>query len=106
MGFESDFAELLVHTVTVTDLTGRDSYGSPTYGSTTTYKTRVVRTNTLVRVANGAEVVSSHHLWLPYIATLTVESKITLPDNTIPNILSVEQSSDELGDYYSKVFFQ
>ena len=104
MAIDSEFLDLMPHTVTIANLSSRDAYGVPTYGTATSYRARVVRKAQIVKDVTGAEVVSSTQVWLFGTSGVTPESRITLPDSSTPKILMVESYPDEEGDHHDKVF--
>lgn len=104
--FTDDFADMGLISITVANLSGRDDYGGPSYSAETTYSARWVQKTKLVKARDGSEVLSSHHLWMNYVESLTPESRFTLPDGSTPDILSIEKFRDESGPYSMKVYFQ
>lgn len=101
-----DFGDLMLDTVTVENLTGRDAYGRPAYGAPTSVAGRHSKKNRLVRRADGSEVVSSSMVTLPPVVGLTVQSRVTV-NGEAPPILTVSGSAAETGEeYYARVYFQ
>lgn len=106
MSFAQDFAELLPDTVVVAPFTGRDDYGAPTFGAPVTVKGRLVFRNTMVRRADGAQVVSGSFVRLPPIAGFTAEGQCIVNGQERP-VASIQRAPDETGvDYYLLVMFQ
>ena len=93
------------HTVTHTPAASRDSYGKITYGTATKYQARVSYKQRQIRAANGELTLSTGSVW--FIQTLAIDhsDRLTLPDGSIPQILSVETHADDRGDRYTKVYF-
>lgn len=104
MTIDSEFLDLMPHTVSIAHLSSRDAYGVPTYGTATSYRARVVKKAEMVRDTSGADVVSTTQVWLYGTSSVTPESQITLPDATTPKILMVETYADEDGYHHDKVF--
>jgi len=106
MTFTATYGDMLKDTITVQEYAGRDAYGAPSYGSPATYATRIVYKNRLIRDSEGSLISSSFHLWTDWIDDITEEWLITLPDGSVPPILSIERFKDEIGESHTKVFFQ
>ena len=104
MSIDAEFLELMPHTVSIANLSSRNSYGVPTFGTATSYRARVVKKAEIVRDTAGAEVVSTTQVWLYGTSGVTPESRITLPDSSTPSILMVETYPDETGYHHDKVF--
>ena len=53
----------------------------------------------------GREAVSSCQIYVDGTSTITKNDKITLPDSTIPQILAIYSTPDELGvNYYRCIY--
>ena len=100
---ESDLLELLIQTVTIEHVTGRDGYGKPTYGSATVYPARVVGKVRMVRGADGVERVSSATVYLNTTDTLTTD-RVTLPGGAKPLILSLGTVPDDKGTHHQVLY--
>jgi len=103
----SDFADMMVHTITHEEFASRDAYGVKVYGSPVTYLSRVVYKRTLMRADDGSEIVAKGMVWLLGYPTINTEDRITLPDSTTPPILDVEIFTDELSshNHHTKIYF-
>ena len=105
MSLDSEFKELMPHTVTLKTVSSRDSYNTITYSTGTNYTARVVYKNERVRLANGSESVARGMVWLFGAPTVTIEDQLVLPDSSTPEILAIEKFPDEDGDHHTKVYF-
>lgn len=102
----NDFKHLMPHTVTHTPVASRDSYGKITYGTATSYANcRVLHRNKQVRSATGELVMAAGAVWFSRVLTIQPEDKITLPDGSTPQIISVERYPDAQGDVFTKIYF-
>ena len=83
-------------TVTVKSGSGYNAVGDATLSTgTASHKVRVEKIQKLVTGPDGRDVVATTVLYVGYTTagvapTITVQSKLTLPDNTTPPILAVE----------------
>ncbi|MCK5640808.1 MAG: hypothetical protein KAJ19_08425 [Gammaproteobacteria bacterium] len=102
----ADWSDMMPHTITHLETTGYDDYGAKNTGSPATYKARIIYKNDTILDANGREVISKGHMWIMGTPTIDNEDVITLPDGSIPEILSVETYPDENGAHHVKVFFR
>lgn len=101
----NDFKHMMPHTVVHTPVLSRDSYGKITYGTGVSYQSRVVYKNKQVRSANGEIVMSAGTVWFAQTISISASDKITLPDGTTPQIISVEKYPDDRGDRFTKIYF-
>lgn len=98
---------MFVHTIQYRQTTGTDGFGKPTYaGSPTAYKARVVQSPRSVKSRiTGEDVIANTQVWvMGVITTLTVMDEITMPDGTIPEILSWSVYPDEDGNHHMKLY--
>lgn len=101
----NDFTHMMPHTVTHAPVSSRDAYGKITYGTSTPYTARVVYRNKQVRSATGELVMAAGMVWFAGVVSISGDDKITLPDGTTPQIISVEKYADDGGDRFTKVYF-
>jgi hypothetical protein len=97
----ADYKDLATDEVELAQFLSRDEYGAPSYGSPVTYTARVVYNSRQVHDAKGNLRMSQGFVWMEYLATLTEEDQITLPDGSTPEILMVNKY---IG-HHSKVTF-
>lgn len=101
----SDFTDMMPHTVTHATVASRDTYGAKTYNTATSYTARVTYKPTMVRSADGMEVLARGVVWLMGSPAVDPDDQITLPDSTTPPILAAELIPDEDGAHHTKVYF-
>lgn len=101
----NDFTHMMPHTVTHSPVLSRDAYGKITYGSATSYTARVVYKNKQVRSSTGELVMAEGIVWLAGVVSVSGDDKITLPDGSTPQIISVERYADDGGDRFTKLYF-
>lgn len=101
----NDWLDLMPAVVTVQSFISRNADGAPQYGSPVSYRARVSNKNQLIRDASGEQVVARGVAWLATVDPLTVYDSYTLPDGTTPKILAVDQTPDEKGPLFTKVYF-
>ena len=106
MALDTEFLDMLTETVAIKPWSSQDEYTEPTYGTSVDYKARVSGKRTLVRNADGQEVVSSKSVYLGQYLDVTTKAQITLPDATTPPILSVKQSPDDAGGYATVLYLE
>jgi len=100
------FLTLLKQTLQQAVLDSRDDYGNPTFGFGVSYPCRVVARLTRVRSFSGEEVVARTVAWVASTSRFGPEDEYTLPDGTMPPLLSVETFPDETGTiHHQKLFF-
>lgn len=100
-----DWNDLMPHTITVAELSGRDGYGAPAYGSEASYTARVIYKPTKVRGPEGNDVVAKGLVWISGTPTIDTEDRLTLPDGSTPPIMAVDRIPDEDGEHHVKVYF-
>ena len=101
----NDLKRLMPHTVGHTPVSSRDAYGKITYGTETEYQARVVYKNKQVRSSSGELVMAAGMVWFAAVIDISPEDKITLPDDSTPQVISVERFPDASGDRYTKIYF-
>lgn len=108
MRFVDGFKHLMKDSVVRYPFVSRDTYRKPTYGTAQPLShCRVVKSNKLVRTADGDEAVSTCQLWIADEVTISTQDKLQLADGSTPSILSVDTSKDENGSVpFTKVYFR
>lgn len=101
----NDFKGMMPHTVAHAPVSSRDSYGKITYGAATSYAARVVYKNKQVRSATGEVVMAAGMVWFLGTVSMSGDDKITLPDGSTPQVISVEKYADDDGDRFTKIYF-
>ena len=108
MGFDVGLLDLMPSTLKVNALKGvsTDGYGTASYSSSTkSYRCRVVEKQRLVTTFEGVEQMASTVVWVRSTSTFGPWDKVTLPDNTTPRLLAVEDYPDQDGHHHQKLFF-
>lgn len=110
MGFETDFRDLMPHTIKVRTRSSRNSDGSDVFSNTTSsYRGRVVWQSEQVRDRVGNVVMSAGHCWIHSTSALAADSRYQLPSgtggSTTPPVISVETYPDNSGTHHNKVIF-
>lgn len=95
---------LCPHTVSIQNRTGLDAYSKPTHAAAVEYDCLIEYKPRMVRTAGGQEKVSSAAVYLTSAPGTTTDDKITLPDGTTPQILSVGKWADTRGDYFECIY--
>lgn len=106
MSFETVFLSMMPSTIKVSTRSGHDNYGQPTFAATTTsYRARIVEKREFLRTAEGEVLEQSHLLWVRSTGavSITTDDRITLPDGTTPQVLSVEMFPDEDLEHHRRI---
>lgn len=106
MSFESDFKTMANTTVTVYNLSTRDTYGAPVYTTGTSYGARVYEINKMERDPAGQDILLTHRVWLLSSkggqSDITAESSVVISGSTGKlRIYSVERPPDEDGLHHT-----
>lgn len=99
-GSVSDFADVLLQTVTLAALSSTSGYGKPSFAAGTEYKARVVYKTQSIKNADGQDVMAHGVVWMKGSPVVAPEDQITLPDGSTPVILSLDRYADETGGYH------
>lgn len=106
MTIEAAFLDLMPSTVTVYAKTATDAYGKFTFSGTgTAVRCRIQPSDNVVTTADNRNVVSRGTIIFYGTPTITTDSKIVLPDNTIPLILTVQVHNDDTGTHHTTVTY-
>jgi len=104
MAIDAELVELMVDSVTIYPYTTTDSYGKRSKGSGTKFKCRLIYDTQLNKNNDGRDVLSSGRIiTADDVSTVTVDSKLLLPDGSTPPIVSVSVISDETAVYHHAV---
>lgn len=107
MSWDSDFLEMMPHTVVVYARASHNSYGEPTYSTSgSTYRARVANKPGMLRNLRGEFTEFFQVAWVASTGTINVNDKVTLPDGTSPELANVERNPDEDGVYINKLYFK
>lgn len=99
-------AVLMNQVLTIEALSGVSAYGVPTYGASVSIMARLTQTQRVVEQADGTREMSRSQAWCPADTAIGEQDRITLPDASVPRLLSVSLLSDELGNpsHYELMF--
>lgn len=103
---ESDFLQLMPHTITKNAYSSIDGYGKATFSTgLTSYRGLLTYENKLVKAMDGKEKMSSANVILNCTGTINPDDKLNLPNGTSPPILSITSYSDNIGTHNTQVYF-
>ena len=104
MAIDKQLLSFFPHTVTIAPFSTKNNYGEDSYGSTRTVAAYVEPNQMLSQTTTVNEQTSVKVAYINDL-TLTVRDKITLPDNTTPEIASIEIHTAVIGLEHSVVRF-
>jgi hypothetical protein len=106
MGVPSDFAEMMLETVTVYPASTVDNYGKQAYSATgVAYRCRIMSEQRILRDREGRDIIEAGRAVIYGVATATVNDKILLPNGAVPLIVSVDTPQDEDGNHHTVIGF-
>lgn len=106
MAIEADFLALMPTTVTVFDVASTDAYGKLSFSATgTAVRCRLQPSDEVVKDADNRDVIAKGTIIFFGTPTITTSSKIVLPDNTVPLIVSVQIFNDDIGAHHTTVVY-
>ncbi len=106
MSFDSEFLELMPHTIVVQGFDSVNQYGEETFStSASTFDALVEEHPQFVRNSYGETVLSSHIAYVASTNRIPVTSMVTLPDATQPALIRSDVFSDEDGIHHIVLFF-
>jgi hypothetical protein len=88
--------------VTIAPLSGL-SGSVPTYGTAVSSPARVEPSSRMVRGADGDLHQAHAKLWLPAGTTIEDSSKVTLPDGSTPEVLTIKRVKDSVAEHHVEV---
>lgn len=106
---DAPLLSLLVDSVTIAAWASQSSAGEATYGDAVSYDalveydTQKVQTVGTLDGRGGAVLVSKAIVYLDGRPTIGLRDKITLPDDSTPQIMAVKSYSDQAGGYTTEV---
>lgn len=106
MSLDSPLAELMVDTVTIASVSTTDAYGKRTWATATSIPNCRVQSgdHKIVDVA-GQEKVAMGRVYVPNAPTVSLNSRLTLPDGTSPPILGIDRVTDERGSHHTVIHY-
>lgn len=106
MAFESDFLELMPHTITVYPLTSANQYSEAVYSTSgTSYSALVEERPQLIRTAFGEESVATAVAYVASTERIPITSRVVLPDGSEPAIMRSDVFADEDGTAHHVALF-
>lgn len=106
MAIETLLTDLMVQTITIAAVSGKDAYGKRAWSTATSIPNCRVQTGThKVLDTAGQETVAEGKVYVPNHPSVTVNSKLTLPDGTSPPILAVDTFGDERGNHHLVIHY-
>ncbi len=102
----ADWADMFPSTISIQTVASTNAYGVDSYNTAVEYAGRVVYKNTSVINAAGEEVVARGAVWLQTTTVINTTDKITLPDGSTPELISVDRPQDQDGNHHIKLFFR
>jgi hypothetical protein len=104
MAIDKELVELMVDSVTIYPYSAVDSYGKRSRGSGVTFKCRLIYDTQLNKNGDGRDVLDSGRIiTADDVSTVTVDSKLLLPDGKNSPITNVSTITDETGVYHHAV---
>jgi hypothetical protein len=106
MAIETLLSDLMVESITIANVSTIDSYAKHSYASPTTVtKCRVQTGAHKVTDQDGQEIVATGKVYIASSPTVTPASKITLPDGSVPRVLTVDRFTDERGSHHTCIHY-
>lgn len=106
MTIEAAFLEMMPSTVTIFPKTATDAYGKFSFSGTgTAVRCRIQPSDNVVTTADNRNVVTRGTIIFYGTPTITTDSKIQLPDGTIPLIVTVQVHNDDTGTHHTTVTY-
>jgi len=103
---EAAFLEMMPSTVTVYPKTATDAYGKFTFSATgTAVRCRIQPSDNVMVTVDNRNVFAKGTIIFYGTPTITADSKIVLPDNTVPLILTVQVHNDDAGTHHTTVTY-
>lgn len=97
---------MMPSTVTVFAKTATDAYGKMTFSATgTATRCRIQPSDNVVTTMDNRSVVARGTIIFYGTPTITADSKIVLPDNTVPLILTIQVHNDDTGTHHTTVTY-
>lgn len=97
---------MMPSTVTVFSKTATDAYGKFTFSASgTAVSCRIQPSNNVTTTMDNREVVARGTIIFYGTPAITTDSKIVLPDGTIPLIVTVQVHNDDTGTHHTTVTY-
>lgn len=106
MTIEAAFLDMMPSTVTVYPKTATDAYGKMTFSATgVATRCRIQPSDNVVTTMDNRNVVARGTIIFYGTPAITADSKIVLPDNTVPLILTIQVHNDDTGTHHTTVTY-
>lgn len=104
--FADDFLDMMTQEITVQPFQRRTDEGVAIYGSPQTYACRInFKTQNVLGPMNQLVAVRGQ-AWLDTVDPISANDRVIFPDGSEPQLLNVNQESDEVGPAYTAFYFQ
>jgi len=104
--FADEFTDMMTQTITVQPFIGRNDENVPSYGPAKTYLCRInFKTQNILGPANQFVQVRGQ-AWLDTVDPISTNDRVIFPDGSEPQLMDVNQESDEVGPAYTSFYFQ
>lgn len=106
MTIEAVFLDLMPSTVTIYPQSARSAYGQQTWSATgTSVRCRIQQTGIVSHDQNGRQVIEDGKIIFYGTPTISLNSKIVLPDGSTPVLLTINVHNDEDGTNHTSVSY-
>lgn len=90
-------------TVTIAVKTGTDAYGDDVFADAVSRRARVTYHRGLIQKPGGDEVNTQYRIYAEDLSTITLESRITLPDGTTHDVQRFNRPAWPNGDRHLEI---
>ena len=104
MAVDAELSALMLQTVVWQPRASLNAYGEASFGAAVTVPCRIEQTNKMTLTAEGQEAVSTAQVYTDQVRGISQADQMTLPDGTIPTILTVAVHWDEVGPSHEVVY--
>ncbi len=106
MAFESDFLELMPHSVVVYPVSSINIHGEEVFSASgSTYSALVEERPQMIRTAFGEEAIATAVAYVASTSRIPITSRVVLPDGSEPAIMRSDVFSDEDGTAHHVALF-
>jgi hypothetical protein len=106
MAFETEFLDLMPHTITVYPFASVNEYAEATHSTSgTSYRAYIQEMPSNVLDTYGEEVVASHTVYVASTSRIPMTSKVVMPDGQEPFLIRSDVMADEDGTAHHIVLF-
>jgi hypothetical protein len=102
----SDFEDMLINTITVSEVSTRDAYGKPTYGDEVEYTCRITYQERLITTTEGQDITARGNILISGTTAISADAKVVMDDGTEPKIIATRKVFDEDGAHHTRIFFK